>query len=254
MKTKFYLSDINSYFNEAYIENGLANISNTIDLFNELIKNNDMPFNEYIDIINKIYDVKITDNDLFRICSIILGGTSNFVILNTDIICDITKRVEMDNSFKYFEEKHNLYLKVAFTDNTVLNFNHKYGISEITKMIEDRKIVLLEFVLEHEDDSYLDIQYEGLSPIGDAIFSDFTNLKYIRKDYISSVMSFLKNYFTPSKLRYDLNNYINDVKTKFDMIENHIDNVCTNYSLKLKNLENITLECRKIRERKISKK
>ena len=94
MKTKIYQSDVNNYYNEVYIENSLININNTIDNFNKLINNDNMTFDEYIDTLNKIYNIKLSNNDLLQISSYILRNTAKCIILNTDIVQDITRRIE----------------------------------------------------------------------------------------------------------------------------------------------------------------
>ena len=70
MKTRVYQSGIDSYFNEMYIENALLNIEDTINLFEKLINNDNISFADYIDTLSKLYNINITDNDLFKISSI----------------------------------------------------------------------------------------------------------------------------------------------------------------------------------------
>ena len=79
-----------------------------VDIFEKLISNYDMPFNEYIDDIKKIYNVEITSNDLLRISSFILNGHTKCTILNTNIIFVTTRKIEVNGKFEYPENAHNL--------------------------------------------------------------------------------------------------------------------------------------------------
>ena len=54
MKDNLRKSNISNFFNEFYIENELNNIINNIDI----------KFDKYLDIINYLYDVKITNYDI----------------------------------------------------------------------------------------------------------------------------------------------------------------------------------------------
>ena len=130
MKIKIYLSNIDIYNNEFYIDNALININNTIEAFNKLIEDNNIKVNEYIDTLCKIYNIKITNQDLLRISSIILEENSKCTILDTDIVTEITKRIENKNCFEYIKEKHNLNILVAFTDNNIIT--NKDIVKEIT--------------------------------------------------------------------------------------------------------------------------
>ena len=212
-----------------------------------------MPFNEYIDDIKKIYNVEITSNDLLRISSFILNGHTKCTILNTNIIFVTTRKIEVNGKFEYPEKEHNLYLKIVYTDDNITDFDYRYNIDEINKLINEKKIILLEFVLENENDLSHDDEYEGLSPLSIITKNDFTKIKYIRNDYIPGTFMFFKSYFNADRLKSDLTEYISDVKQKLVVLENYINNSRTGHTLKLKKFDDITCEISKIRERKISK-
>ena len=254
MKIKMRQSSINTYYGYVYMEKGLQHINDTIDLYCKLIKDDDIPFDEYIDIINKLYNIQITDNDLLRISSIILGDTSKSVILSTNIMYDVIKNTQVTNYFEYFEEECKLYLKVSFTDDNVIDFNHVYTSSEINKLINDRKIVLLQFVLNEEDDMdfYEVDEIKGLSPINNVTYENFLNIKDINEDYIPYFLTYFKSYFTIYRLKEDLNTYTNITKTKLEVLENYIIKKQGNKYTRVKKFNNILIESKKIRRRKVS--
>lgn len=250
MKAKFYLSGINNYYNDIYIENALVNINETTSLFSKLICDKELGFNEYIDIINRIYSVQINDNDLFKISDFILGGKVINAILATDVMGFITTKIEINNNFEYVTKENKLYVKVAFSHFDDIDLEHEYSILEIKKLIRDKKIVLLDFVTDDDCCEYEDGDLYSLSNVTS---NNFTNLKYINEEYIPAIMSFLKGYFTKDRLEEDFANYIKDVEAKLDIVESYIMNVCSGYSFKLEKYNNIISECKKIRKRKISK-
>ena len=247
MKTKIYQSDVNNYYNEVYIENSLININNTIDNFNKLINNDNMTFDEYIDTLNKIYNIKLSNNDLLQISSYILRNTAKCIILNTDIVQDITRRIENKNNFEYIEEPHSIYIKIAFIDNYIINNNHKYSINEILELINNNKIVLLELILDEDSDELCnnEVDLNGIYPLID-ITNKFNNLKYIRNEYIPYIIIYLKEYFSVNKLKQDLNKYLIDTKEKLEYIESYLKNIQDTYYTKIKKYDSIINNCYKI--------
>jgi len=256
MKINVRQSNIDSYQDYLYMEYAVANINKTIDLFCRLIKEDNISFYEYINIINRIYKVQITNNDLLRISSIILGGPSKSTILNTDMMYDIIKHIEVTNYFEYYQKEDNLYLKVAFTDDKDIDFNHRYSSGEINEMINNKKIVFLDFVLNEEDDMnfYEEDEINGLSPINNVTGDNFINLLDIREDYIPSVITYLKSYFTIDRLKSDLDNYIRITKVKLDTLENYIKKKQSSKFTRVNKYNSILREVNKIKKRKISKK
>lgn len=253
MKTRVYQSGIDSYFNEMYIENALLNIEDTINLFEKLINNDNISFADYIDTLSKLYNINITDNDLFKISSIILGGNTSEIILDTDITYDVTRRIENNNIFTYNDEIHKLYVKVAYIDS--IDAHHKYTYNELIEMVNNKKIVVLNFILDEESDDYCDdeISVHGLLPLGSIISNNFSYLKYIRNDYIPYIYAYLKSYFTTDKLRKDLSAYLNATKEKLTNTENHISDVLTRYSSMIEKYNEINRYIKKI-QRKISER
>ena len=249
MKTRVYQSGIDSYFNEMYIENALLNIEDTINLFEKLINNDNISFADYIDTLSKLYNINITDNDLFKISSIILGGNTSEIILDTDITYDVTRRIENNNIFTYNDEIHKLYVKVAYIDS--INTTHKYTYNELIEMVNNKKIVVLNFILDEESDDYCDdeISVHGLLPLGSITSNNFSYLKYIRNDYIPLIYSFLKDYFTTDKLKKDLSAYLNATKEKLTNTESYVSKAFTRYPLKLKRYNSIDKEIKKIRKK-----
>lgn len=254
MKVTIYQSNINTYLNEVYIENSLININETIESFNKLIKDRELSFTEYIEILNKIYNIQITDNDLLKISSIILKNNTKYTILNTDIIYNITKRTEINYNFKYYNESYKLYIKVAFTNDNDIDFKHKYNTDEISKLINEKKIILISFIPEEESNSYYDnyIEIEKLYPLNNITTDNFINIKKINKDYIPALYSFLKEQFTIDKLKKDLSIYLDTTNKKLEVVENYIKNIQESYNIKINKFNNITKECIKTRKRKIS--
>lgn len=173
-------------------------------LLNKLIINN-ISFKEYIDILNKLYKIEITDNDLIKIATIILGNTPKTIILNTNIFIDVTKQELVGNHFKYHTTYHKLKIKIAYTDNNIINPDHIYTYNEIIKLINDNKIILLEFLLDIEEDNlyYDDYEYRELYPLYNITYNNFINTKYINKKYIPFIKTYLNNYFTKEKLQND---------------------------------------------------
>lgn len=253
MEAKVYQSDIDNYFNEAYIENALLNIEDTINLFDKLINNDNMPFTEYIDTLNKIYNINITDNDLFKISSIILGGIASEIILDTDIIYDGTKYIENNNVFTCSDEIHKFYVKVAYIDG--IDTTHKYTYNELMEMVNNKKIVILDFIFDGESKNYCDdkIIINELFPLCSITSNNFVNLKCVRNDYIPYIYSFLKDYFTVEKLKGDLYTYLNIIKEKLATTENYINDVLTIYSSKIKRYGEINKYIMKM-QRKISER
>lgn len=253
MKTRVYQSGIDSYFNEMYIENALLNIEDTINLFEKLINNDNISFADYIDTLSKLYNINITDNDLFKISSIILGGNTSEIILDTDITYDVTRRIENNNIFTYNDEIHKLYVKVAYIDS--INTTHKYTYNELIEMVNNKKIVVLNFILDEESDDYCDdeISVHGLLPLGSITSNNFANLKYIRNDYVPYIYSYLKSYFTVERIKRDFYTYLSITKDKLITTENHISDVLARYSSKVKRYEKINKSIGKI-QRKISEK
>jgi len=172
---------------------------------------------------------------------------------NTDIIFVTTSQIEVNGMFEYTEKEHFLYLKVAYLDDNIIDFDHKYSINEVNRLINEKKIILLEFVLEDDTNLSHDDEYEVLSPLSMVTKNNFTNFKYIREDYIPSIFLFLKSYFNTDRLRSDFADYLNDTKLKLVVLENYIKNSRTGHSLKLKKFDEITREISKMKERKISK-
>lgn len=246
MKTKLYQSDVNNYYNEVYIENSLLNITKTIDNFNKLINNNLM-FYDYIETLNSIYNINISNNDLLKISSYILGDTAKSIILNTNITRNITRRTENKNKFNYTEEPHYLYIKVSFKDDSIIDSNHKYSTNEIIELINNNKIVLLELLLDEDSDELCnnEVDLDGIYPLID-ITNNFNNLKYIRKEYIPYITIYLQEYFTINKLKQDLNKYLIDTKEKLEYIENYLKNIQDTYYTKIKKYDCIINNCHKI--------
>lgn len=176
----------------------------SITLFNNLlIKNN--TFKEYIDILNKLYKIEITEYDLIKISSLILEDTPKVIILNTNILINVTKQKQIDNHFKYYDHYHKLNIKVAYTNDNILNPKHKYTYNEIINLINKNKIVLLEFIIDLKEDNlyYDDEEYRELFPLNNITYNNFTNAKYISKKYIPYIKTYLDNHFTKEKLSKD---------------------------------------------------
>lgn len=176
----------------------------SILLFNKLIINNHS-FNEHINILNKLYKVQITDNDLIKISSIILGNIPKTIILNTNIFIDVTKQALINNLFKYYNAYHKLKIKIAYTNDNIISPKHIYTYNEIIKLINKNKIVLLEFILDIEEDNlyYDDYEYRELYPLNNITYDNFINTQYIDKKYIPYIKTYLNNYFTKEKLSQD---------------------------------------------------
>lgn len=252
MKTKFYQNDINAYHNEIYIENELININKKIDLFKKLMDNNDLPFEEYIKDINRLYNIQISDNDLYRICFYIFGSTPSSIILNTNITYTVTRQIQNNNNFSYTNEDHSLYIKVAYVNNDLLDSKHIYSIEEISALSDNKDIVILEYILDEESDNYCndEIVINNLSPLNSITSNNFNNIKYINGDYIDAIYNFLKDYFTTSKLKKDLSLYIETTKDKLITLENYINTIINNYSIKIKQYNKISKEICRIKEKK----
>lgn len=243
MKSKIYQNSIDSYFNEIYIENELATVTKTIELFNKLIEDDTIPFDEYIDIINFLYDVQITDNDLLKISSFILGGPAKSTILKTTITKEITT---------YFDQPKSLEVevKVAFTDEQEIDLNYKYSANELIEMIDRRKIILLDFVIEEELTYNKEITFYELYPLNNITSNNFINIKKIN---LPEIIIFLKKYFTVDKLKRDLTYYTTITEQKLEHIENYLNSLQAKYLEKSNKLAQITKQCKKIKERKMSK-
>lgn len=249
MKVKLHECYINTYFNEIYVENELSEINDTIYLFTFLINDEELSFDNYIASIKRLYNIQFTDNDLYRICSFILGGTAKKVILDTDMVCTATKRIEINNSFKYSEQDFPLYIKIAYTNDCNIDFNHRYSYDEIKFLIDNNKIVLLDTIITEEDDSYLyDYEFNDIYPLCN-ITNNFSNLKYISDTYVPFVYKFLKNYFNKDRLKSDFTNYMISVKTQLNILENHINNVYNGYFLKINRLDNVIKTIKRIKEK-----
>lgn len=176
----------------------------SILLFNKLIEDN-ISFKEYINILNRLYKVQITNNDLIKISSIILKDTPKVIILNTNILIDVTKQELISNYFKYYNHYHKLKIKIAYTNDNIINPNHIYTYNEIIKLINNNKIVLLEFILDIEEDNlyYDDYEYRELYPLNNITYNNFINTLYINTKYIPYIKTYLNKYFTKEKLSQD---------------------------------------------------
>lgn len=173
-------------------------------LLNKLVINN-ISFKEYIDILNKLYKIEITDNDLLKISSIILEDIPKTIILNTNIFIDVTKQELIKNTFKYTNKYHRLKIKIAYTENNIINPKHIYTYNEIIKLINNNKIIILEFILDIEKDNlyYDDYEYRQLYPLNNITYDNFINTKYINTKYIPYIKIYLNKYFTKEKLQED---------------------------------------------------
>lgn len=255
MKVKIRKSNINMYYNDLYIENEVRNIIKTLEMFDKLTTDDAIPFNQYIDAIDKIFNIQMTYTDLIKISSVILGNNSKISIFETDLIGDVIKRVEINNTFKYLEEEHKLSVIVAFSDDNNINYNCVFCHEEIVKFVKSKKIILLDYVLNEEDDSYTfdEYQFSELYPLSVIVYNNFINLKIISSDYIEAIYIYLKSYFTKEKIKEYYDEYINDLRLKLNVLENHIKCVKDRYSLSLRNLNDIIGSCNKIKEKRISK-
>jgi len=248
MKIKLKTTNIDSYYGQIYMENALININRTILLFDKLLNDDNIPFEEYIDIINRIYKVQITNNDLLRISSIILDDNCKCAIIKTNMMYDVISGLEVTNYFEYFEEEYNLNLKIAFTDDDIIQYDHFYTSSEINNMIKDKKIVLLEFVLDEENDYdfYEEYEYNGLSPINN-ILDLFTNIKDLNEEYVPSIQSYLKNFFTKDRIINDYKRYIHILNIKLDFLEKYISKINNYWFTKNNMFDNVLLECKRLK-------
>lgn len=247
MRANLYQSAINTYYNINHIKNELINIERKIDSFNMLIENNDIEFNEYIDIINKIYNIEITDNDLIKISSYILGNNAKVVILNTDILQNVVETIQIGNYFKYNNKPYKLSVKVAFND-ALIDLNHIYSYEELSKIDNKGEIVILNFIVH---DSYCDdiTYFKKLRKLENC----FVNFKYVKEEYKPSIYAFLKEYFSPTKVKNDFNNYMNDIIFRLDCLDKYIFKISRNSCFINDELDNLLLSCKRIKQRKISK-
>ena len=62
MKIKLKTTNIDSYYGQIYMENALININRTILLFDKLLNDDNIPFEEYIDIISKLWPEWVSVN------------------------------------------------------------------------------------------------------------------------------------------------------------------------------------------------
>lgn len=235
------------------MQNELMTADRTIDMFDRLIKDDNISFNEYIDIINRLYAVTITDSDIFGICSGILGDTAKVMIWDTDILYETTKRKEIDNHFEYYDARYNLYIKVAFTDE-LSDRQHKYSYDEIIRLVNDKKIVILELIINDDDYPYEEVEdFKALTSLKRITGNGFITLKYVKQEYVSEIYTFLKKYFSKDKLKNDFHYYIDDLNTKLNSLQEYISYIKKGYITKNLELDNILLDCNKLRQRKISK-
>lgn len=176
----------------------------SIALFNKLLVNS-TSLKEYIDTLNKLYKIQITDYDIIKISSIILDNPPKIVILKTNIFVDVTKQELINNQFKYTYKYHKLNIKIAYTNNNIINPTHIYTYTEIINLINNNQIILLEFILNVEEDNlyYDDFEYRELYPLYNITYNNFTNTKYIAKKYIPYIKKYLNIYFTKEKLQKD---------------------------------------------------
>ena len=186
MKIKIRENNINNYNDYKHIEKELIQINKNLDLFNKLITDKKINYNDYINIINKLYNIQLNDNDLIRISSLVLGEPSKVTILKSNMIYDAISQININNYFEYIEKQQKLYLKVAYTDNKIINFKHTYTPSEILKLIKNKKIVLLEFVLEEDNDLdfYEEYEFNGLCPIKSTTLDNYYIINNPNKNYL----------------------------------------------------------------------
>lgn len=246
MITKLKQSNINIYYNELYIKNELLNITNTINLFNKLITDNNIPFNEYIDILNTLYKIEITNHDLIKISSLIFSNTSKTTILHTNEIYTITKQIEDDHNFHYIEENHNLNIHISFINDKDIDYNHTYTIEEINNLINNKKIILLDLVID-EDPKYNNTN--KLIPLSNITSNNFIKIKLVKEEYIPAVTKFLKNYFTKEKLKQELSTYITITKHKLNSLEETLNNIHKNYIVKENSYSEIKSICKEVKKK-----
>ena len=248
MKSRLYKSSINSFFSDTYIINQIINTNNTIDTFYKLIYDDDITFDEYVLNIKKIYDITITDNDLIRIASFIFGKNTKIAIINTDILCDVIDRIEIDNCFEYIAKKDNLYIKIAFNDNDIL-LDHIYTYTEILNLINTNKIILLELIPFNENYSDDIYEYNNLFPLKNITDGKLNEYKYINEIYLPYIYAYLKNFFSKDKLKSDLALYLKDLKIKLTILENFIRSSKIGYNNKLNTYEEINILIKKLKNK-----
>ena len=246
MKAKLRTKDPIVCFNEIYIKNELVNVISTIDSFKELISNKDIEFDEYINIINSIYDVELSNYDILKICNDIFKVPCKTTILNTNLQGVIINQIEKNNKFEYIEEQYPLDINIAFTNDIDIDVYHTYNISEITKLIKERKIILLDFIIN--GNSYYDYEEYNLYPLNNITYEGLLSIERIDKDYIPSVRKTLNNYFTTDKLKQDLNEYITEVKDKLTYLDKYIDDTKTSYKQKLKEYDKVSSMSKRIQK------
>lgn len=176
----------------------------SITLFNKLLLKN-ITFKEYIEILNKLYKIEITEYDLIKISSLILEGSPKVIILNTNIFIDVTMQELINNYFKYSNKYHKINIKIAYTNDNIITPKHIYTYNEIISLINKNKIVLLEFIIDIKKDNlyYDDEEYRELYPLNNIINNNFTNTKYINQKHIPYIKTYLENHFTKKKLSKD---------------------------------------------------
>lgn len=164
------------------------------------------------------------DYDCYRVIEIACNTKfDGEVTLTTTMQHSVSKREGHGRDFSWWDEAVGVNLKVLYTKDFKFDYEHVYTVSEIKKLIDEKKILVIceeERSLDYEENDYQKEEYQSFDSVYDEYSMEYEffnedgkffpyTLKYIKKQVKNKK---LKKLF--SKHLEHVNNVINNTTSK----------------------------------------
>lgn len=240
------MGKINSNLKESINER-----SKNIDSYKRLI-NEDLTDSEFFELLKKLYSIELNESDYESIASKVVGGSVKKTIKSNivrEFKCKNPRSNSYSSDYKYVD------FVVLSADGLDLNETHRYRKEEITQLVREKKISIIEMVKGSEPE-YVS-EKSILTPLS---YFELSTVDSIKPNAITEsnpnydvVCSNVREKISKERLSADMQKYIDGVKTSLTEIRefsSHARDVLYEKTFMFSNMTNICDEGLKL-EKKI---
>ena len=216
---KIWLSD--DIFDEVFLisDDEILNtfkerIKNHLNIINNLLNSDleKMSNEEYYNLIKNIYNISLEDEDYLKIISKKMNKKcTRFSTINTTMTFTDVATEGRGRSFDYWDQLYQIKYEVAEFKDCKLKFNETLPKDKLRKMIDKKKIILIEmntipiddepnFIKEDIEEFPIQKKFRGYE------------IENSEKEEFDIIVNLLKKEITKKKLLKDIKSYINELK------------------------------------------